>query len=56
MGRVIDVNIDQKALIRSMTLKIGKRAGNENSKRKLEQSMDNIVLLLESGDVNNDFQ
>ena len=39
-----------------MTLKIGERAGNENSKRKLEWPTDKIVLLLESDMLNNDFQ
>ena len=39
-----------------MTLKIGERAGNENSKRKLEWTTGKIVLLLESDMLNNDFQ
>ena len=39
-----------------MTLKIGERAGIENSKRKLEWPTDKIVLLLESDMLNNDFQ
>ena len=55
MGRVIDVNNDRKGLVRSVTLKIGERAGNENSKSKLEQPIDKIVLLLES-DNDNEFQ
>ena len=29
MGRVIDVNNDRKGFVRSVTLKIGERAGNE---------------------------
>ena len=36
MGIIIDVNNDQKGLVRSVTLKIGERAGNESSKCKLE--------------------
>ena len=55
MGRVIDVNNDRKGLVRSVTLKIGEHAGNENSKRKLERPIDKIVLLLES-DNDNEFQ
>ena len=35
-----------------MILKIGERAGNENSKHKLERSIDKIVFLLESDNVN----
>ena len=34
-----------------MTLKMGERAGNENSKRKLERPIDKIALLLESDNV-----
>ena len=55
MGRVIDVNNDRKGFVQSVTLKIGERAGNENSKHKLEQPIDKIVLLLES-DNDNEFQ
>ena len=51
MGRIIDVNNDQKGLVQSVTLKIGEPAGNENSKYKLEQPTDKIVLLLESDNV-----
>ena len=51
MGRIIDVNNDQRGLVRSVTLKIGEYAGNENSKHKLKQPIDKIVLLLESGNV-----
>ena len=45
MGRMIDIKNDRKGLVQSVTLKIGERAGNENSKCKLEQPIDNIVLL-----------
>ena len=55
MGTVIDVNNDRKGLVRNVTLKIGERAGNENSKRKLVQPIDKIVLLLEI-DNYNEFQ
>ena len=55
MGKVIDVNNNQKGLLRNVTLKIVERAGDENSKRKLERPIDKTVLLLESGNVN-DFQ
>ena len=55
MWRVIDINNAQKGLVRSVTLKIGEPAGNENSKRKLERPIDKIVLLLEIDNVN-DFQ
>ena len=51
MGRITDVNNDQKGLVRSATSKIGERAGDENSKRKLERPIDKIVLLLESDNV-----
>ena len=51
MGRIIDVNNDQKGFVQSVILKIGERAGNENSKRKLEWPTDKIVLLLESDNV-----
>ena len=51
MGRITDVNNDQKGLVRSVTSKIGERAGNENSKRKLERPIDKTVLLLESDNV-----
>ena len=56
MGRITDVNNNQNGLVWSVTLKIGERAGNENSKRKLEWPTDKIVLLLESDMLNNDFQ
>ena len=46
---------DQKGLVQNVTLKIGECAGNENSKCKLEQPIDKIVLSLESDNVN-DFQ
>ena len=55
MGKVIDVNNNQKGLLRNVTLKIVERAEDENSKRKLERPIDKTVLLLESGNVN-DFQ
>ena len=51
MGKITDVNNDQKGLVRSVTSKIGERAGNENSKRKLERPIDKIVLFLESDNV-----
>ena len=51
MGRVTDVNNDQNGFVRSVTLKMGERAGNENSKRKLERPIDKIALLLESDNV-----
>ena len=57
MGRIIDVNNDQKGLVRRVTLKIGERAGSENSKRKLESNLltslyfcSRVIML------NNDFQ
>ena len=52
LGRVIDINNDQKGLVRSVTLKIDERTGNENSKCKLEWPIDKTVLLLESDNVN----
>ena len=55
MGKVTDVSNNQKGLLRNVTLKIVERAGDENSKRKLERPFDKTVLLLESGNVN-DFQ
>ena len=55
MGKVIDINNDRKGFVQSVTLKISERAGNENSKRKLEQPIEKIVLLLES-DNDNEFQ
>ena len=51
MGRVIDVNNDRKDLVRSVTLKIGEHAGNENSRCKLEKPIDKIVLLIKSNHV-----
>ena len=51
MGRITDVNNDQNGFFRSVTLKMGERAGNENSKRKLERPIDKIALLLESDNV-----
>ena len=51
MGRITDVNNDQKGLVWSVMLKIGEHARNENSKCKLEQPIDKIVLLLESDNV-----
>ena len=51
MGKITDVNNDQKGLVWSVKSKIGERAGNENSKRKLERPIDKIVLLLESDNV-----
>ena len=56
MGRVIDVNNDRKGLVRSVKLKIGERAVNENSKHKLERPIDKIVLLFESDNDNEPFQ
>ena len=38
---------DQKGLVQNVTLKIGECAGNENSKCKVEQSIDKIVLFAE---------
>ena len=35
---------DQEGLVQNVTLKIGECAGNENSKCKVEQSIDKIVL------------
>ena len=51
MGRITDVNNDQKGLVWSVMLKIGEHARNENSKCKLEQPFDKTVLLLESDNV-----
>ena len=51
MGRITDVNNDQKGLVRSVTLKIGEHAGNENSRCKLEKPIDKIVLLIKSNHV-----
>ena len=48
MGRITDINNDRKGLVRGVTLKIGERTENENSKCKLEQPIDKIVLLLKS--------
>ena len=45
MGRITDVNNDQKGLVH------GEHAGNENSRCKLEQPIDKIVLLIESNHV-----
>ena len=43
MARIIHVNSDEKELVRSVLLRMGKRSGNENSKRELERPIDKIV-------------
>ena len=51
MARIIDVNSDKKGLVRSVLLRMGEGSGNENSKRELEQTIDKIVLIMESDEV-----
>ena len=51
MGRTVDVKNDRKGLVQSVTLKIGEHAENKNSKCKLEQPIDNIILLPKSDNI-----
>ena len=50
-GGIIYVNNVQKGLVWSVTLKIGEHAGNGNSKCKLEQPIDKIVLFFKRDNV-----
>ena len=50
-GGIIYVNNVQKGLVWSVTLKIGEHVGNGNSKCKLGQPIDKIVLLFKSDNV-----
>ena len=51
MARIIDPTSDKKGLVGSVLLRMGERSGNENSKRKLERTIDKTVLIMGSDEV-----
>ena len=51
MARIIDVNSDNKGLVRSVLLCMREQSGNDNSKHELERPTDKIVLIMGSDEV-----